>query len=378
MIFLHLADLHLGKSLGGFSFLEDQRYILNQALSVALDSGAKAILVSGDVYDRSVPPEEAVGLLDEFISRVTAAGLTLLMISGNHDSDERLHFGRDFFARGGAHIAGKYEGGVPCVTLEDEYGPVRFHLLPFVKRFVVAHYHPEEECGTCEEAIAAALRHARVNLAERNVLLAHQFVAGRTPPATAGSEALPDNLGLVERVSWEVFDAFDYVALGHIHAAQPVGRATCRYAGSPLKYSAREALQRKSVTLVTLGPKGQAEAEVIPLRPLRDLRVLTGPLEELLRSGGEEGADDYIQLRLTDQAVIPGAAEMARQRFPRLIGLEWAGDSPAGESAAQPEKGYASFEDLAEAFFSHVTGQPPTDAEWRVLEEAAKEAKLLP
>ena len=379
MRFLHLADLHLGKTVNGFSMLEDQSFMLRQLLQLASAQQVQAVLISGDVYDRPVPPEDAVRELDSFLMALHTAGIQVLVISGNHDSDERLQFGSALMAAGGVHIAGAYRGQLPCVTLTDSWGPVHFWMLPFVRAATVAHFHPGEDCGDYGKAIRTAVSHTGLDPQERNVLLAHQFVTGDREPELSGSERiLPGSLGTVERVGADAFSAFDYVALGHIHRAQPVGRESCRYAGSPLKYARSEIGRDKSVPLVTLGPKGQCEVELLQLQPLRDMRELRGSLETILTGGSDSERENYVFVTLTDESLIPGAVDRVRERWPRLMGLSWDNSRTRAladsEAAARVEQ---SYEELVAAFFQRVLGTDPTAEELEMLRQAAEEAGVL-
>lgn len=216
MKFIHLGDLHLGKSVNEFSMIPDQEYILNEITDIARGRAVDAILISGDVYDRAVPGEEAVRLLDDFLSELSSSGIRVLMISGNHDSDERLNFGSRLLKDSGVFIAGKYEGTLQHVVLDDACGAVNFWLLPFVKASLVRHYYPEEDTSTYDAAVRTAIRcGAAVDPNDRNVILAHQFVTGRgTDPVFAGSELVrPETVGTVEQVG---YDAFDTLSLIHI------------------------------------------------------------------------------------------------------------------------------------------------------------------
>lgn len=236
MKFLHLADLHLGKRVNGFSMLEDQAYILRQILAILDNERPDGVLIAGDVYDKPVPPTEAVELLDGFLTELCARGVPVLLISGNHDSPERLAFGGRVMGSCGIHIAPVYDGAVAPVVLRDEIGPVYLWLLPFLKPAHVRRWFPDAQIESYTDAVAAAIAHMDIDDSARNVLVTHQFVTGG---ARSGSEEL--SVGGTDNVDSSVFAPFDYVALGHLHGAQQIGRPTIRYAGSPLKYSFSEA-----------------------------------------------------------------------------------------------------------------------------------------
>ena len=258
MRFLHLGDLHLGKSLGDFDLIEDQKYILDQILAVIRDRSVDAVLIAGDVYDKAIPSEAATNLLDYFLCRLSETGVKTFMISGNHDSNDRLNYGSQLFQTSQIYIASVYMGILARYTMEDQVGEVDVYLLPFVKASQVRHYFPDAKIDSYDDAVHVILAQAGVDLNRRNVIVAHQFVTGKSEdPALAGSESAgTQSVGLVEKIAYDCFDAFDYVALGHIHSSQKVGREEVRYAGSPLKYSLSEVNNIKSMPLVTLGEKG--------------------------------------------------------------------------------------------------------------------------
>ena len=247
---LHISDLHLGKRLNEFSLLDDQAYILQAILDKVDALAPQAVVIAGDVYDKPLPPAEAVTLLDGFLWALQQRRTEVLLIAGNHDSAERLAFGARLMAGSGVHIAPVYDGHVTPVTLTDAYGPVHFYLLPFVKTAHVKRFYPDADIAATTDALAAAIRAMGMDETQRNVLVAHQFVTG-----AARTESEEISLGGADNVDAAVFDGIDYVALGHLHGPQSVGRETVRYCGTPLKYSLSEAGQEKSVTLVTLGEK---------------------------------------------------------------------------------------------------------------------------
>lgn len=252
MKLMHLSDLHLGKRVNEFSMLEDQRYILNQILELARREQVDGVLIAGDVYDKSVPSAEAVSLLDDFLVALAEDGRQVLLISGNHDSPERMAFGGRLMRSSGIHIAPVYNGRVEPVCLEDQYGPVRVYLLPFVKPAHIRRYFPDAAIESYTDALRIAVEAMDLDSSLRNLLVTHQFVTGA---ARCDSEEL--SLGGSDNVDGAVFDPFDYVALGHIHSPQRVGRETMRYCGTPLKYSFSEIGQKKSATLIQLVPRAR-------------------------------------------------------------------------------------------------------------------------
>lgn len=328
MKLMHLSDLHLGKRLNEFSLLEDQSFILQQLVELVRSEQPDCVLLAGDIYDKPVPPAEAVTLFDDFLNKL-AQLTTVCVTSGNHDSAERLAFGAQLMREGGVHFCGLYTGEPQCVTLQDAYGSVHIYLLPFLKPAHVRHCLPPteaEQVTTYHEALRCAVERLHINAAERNVLVAHQFVTGAQ---TAGSEAV--NVGGVDNIGAEVFAAFDYTALGHIHRAQNVGSERVRYSGTPLKYSFAEWQQEKSVTLVELGEKGRVSVTALPLAPLRDLRKLRGSYEELmsrdfydeLPKDSDGLLRDFYHLTLTDEEDVPDAVQKLRSVYKNLLQLEY-------------------------------------------------------
>ena len=358
MKLFHLSDLHLGKRVNEYSMLEDQRYILDEILRIVDREAPDAVLIAGDVYDKTVPSAEAVALLDDFLVRLAGRDLQVLLISGNHDSPERLAFGGRLMAERGVHIAPVYDGRVAPVTLTDEYGPVRVYLLPFVKPSHVRRCFPDREADTYTDALAAAIGAMEVDPALRNVLVTHQFVTGAT---RCDSEEV--SVGGADNVDVSVFAPFDYVALGHLHGPQTVGRETVRYCGTPLKYSFSEAGQHKSVTVVELGEKGTTAVRTVPLVPLRDLVELRGTYEEVTFRGFYEGAGwqrDYVHITLTDEEDIPNAVGKLRVIYPNLMKLDYDNQrTRAGislEGAEEVER--RSPLELLEEFYEKQNGQP--------------------
>ena len=317
MKLIHLSDLHIGKRVNEVSMIEDQEHILAQILSIIDEEHPNAVLIAGDVYDKSVPSAEAVTLLDDFLCRLAARKLPTLIISGNHDSSERLAFGGRLFEHSGIHISPVYSGTVEPVVLSDEYGTVAFWLLPFVKPTHVKRYHPDADIESFTDAVRVAVAQMDIDKSARNVLLTHQFVTGAS---TCESEEL--SVGGSDNVDASVFDDFDYVALGHIHGPQNIGSNRVRYCGTPLKYSFSEATHIKSVTVAELGAKGDLRLQLRPLTPLRDLRELRGTFAQLT-SEGSAPSDDYIHVILTDEEDVPEAVGQLRKRFPNLMKLSY-------------------------------------------------------
>ena len=381
MKLLHLADLHLGKVVHGYSMLEEQRHVLAQILRVVEARHVDAVLVAGDVYDRSVPSEDAVALLDDFLVQLSRLAVAVLIISGNHDSGDRLNFGQRFFCHQNIHIAGTYEPTLGKVTLTDDVGAVHFYLLPYVTKAAMRHAWPEEGIDSYDMAIRAAITHAEVDFTARNVLLAHQFVAhGATRPEVGGSEVMAASVGTIEAIGSEVFDGFDYVALGHVHRPQWMGRETVRYAGSPLKYSLREADDKKSMVLVTLGEKGAPMAlEPILFQPQHDLRRVTGSMAALREQAKGEGhaVEDYMYVRLTEETPLLDAMALVKQFYPNAMKVEFLHRQRQGRSeTAEQVREEKSFRDWVTEFYAQEEGDTPNEEEWAVLLAAAREARV--
>ena len=266
MKLIHLSDLHLGKRLNEFSLGEDQEYILNQILKIVKEEQPDAVVIAGDVYDKAIPSVEAVSMFDEFLVRLAGLRKHIFVISGNHDSPERIAFGSRLLEETGIHLSPVYGGSVEPVTLEDEFGPVDFYLLPFVKPIHVRRFYPEDPTDTYTQALSTAVAHMNLDEHRRNVLVTHQFVTG-----ASRSDSEEISVGGADNVDSAVFDHFDYVALGHIHSPQHCGSEKIRYCGTPLKYSFSEAKDTKSVTVAELKEKGNLTIRTVPLKPLREL-----------------------------------------------------------------------------------------------------------
>lgn len=320
MKLIHLSDLHIGKRVNEFSMLEDQKYILKVILNIIDDEKPDGILIAGDVYDKSVPSAEAVQLLDDFLCRLAERKLPTFIISGNHDSAERLSFGSRLMNISGIHLSPVYNGKVEPLTLTDEYGRVNIYMLPFIKPVNVRRFFPDSEIESYTDAIRVAVDSMNVDRNERNIIITHQFVTG-----ASRSESEEISVGGSDNVDAAAFDAFDYVALGHIHGPQKIGREAVRYCGTPLKYSFSEANHKKSVTIVEMGEKGRTEIRTAVLVPLRDLREIKGRYEEIVLKESYEGTstDDYMHITLTDEEDIPDVMNRLRVIYPNIMKLDY-------------------------------------------------------
>lgn len=374
MKLIHLSDLHLGKRLNGFSLLDDQAYILDAILSVVDAESPDAVLIAGDVYDRTVPPEQAVRLFDDFLVRLSARGVPVVVISGNHDSAERLAFGARLMEDSGVTLAPVYDGTVTPVTLSDAHGVVRIWPLPFLRRAQIQRFFPDREMHTETEALAAVIEQMSLDHAQRNVLVAHQFVTGA---AVCDSEEI--QVGTADSVDAAVFAPFDYVALGHLHGAQSVGREAVRYCGTPLKYSLSEKDHVKSVTVVELGAKGDVLIRTVPLTPKHDLRELRGTYDTLTLREHYLGTatDDYLGVVLTDEQDVPDALARLRVIYPNILQLRY--DNTRTRTApellpldmTQRRTELQLFED----FYAIQNGQAMTDAQRELTARLLQEIK---
>lgn len=316
MKLMHLSDLHLGKRLNEFSLIEDQRYILQQILTIADEKKPDCVIIAGDVYDKSVPSAEAVTLFDSFLSELSARELPTFVISGNHDSAERIAFGAQIMKKSNIYFSPVYDGFVQPVTLHDTYGEVRFYMLPFIRPSSVRSFFSEKQIDSCTDAAAAAIAAMQVDTSVRNVLIAHQFVTGAVQ---CDSEEI--YVGGQGNIDASVFSDFTYTALGHIHGPQNIGDAHIRYCGTPLKYSFSELRHCKSVTIAELGAKGSSpQIELVPLMPKIDMQELKGSFDEIMQSAGSA---HYTRIILTDEEMIPDAIGKLRKRFPNIMMLEY-------------------------------------------------------
>lgn len=381
MKLLHLGDLHLGKSLGEFDLYEDQKYILDQILSIIREKEIDGVLIAGDVYDRAVPSESAMNLLDYFLKSLADQKVKTFMISGNHDSDDRLGYGSRLFESSHIYIAAQFRGTLYKKTVIDEYGEADFYLLPFVKASQVRHFYPDEKIESYDAAVRVILEHAQIDPDKRNIIVAHQFVAGRgADPELGGSEgAGTQSVGLVEKIGWDCFDMFDYAALGHIHSPQSIGRREVRYSGSPLKYSLSEAGNDKSVPVVTLGPKGEVDIELVKLRPMRDMRRLKGPIEKLLDKDNVSRPEDFIYATLTNEELIDDAMSIMQQVYPNTVKIDY--DNSRTREVDRVEIAgnlkQKTFDELISDFYSKMYGCAISEEEMQIMKEAAKEAGVI-
>lgn len=320
MKLIHLSDFHIGKRVNEFSMLEDQEYILTKILNIIDDEKPDGVMIAGDIYDKSVPSAEAVQLFDDFLVRLSKRGLKVFVISGNHDSPERIAFGSRLMNRSGVHMSPVYDGNVESIEMADSFGTVNVFMLPFIKPAHVKRYYPEEDISTYSDAIQSAIGHMKIDPKNRNILITHQFVTGAL---RCDSEDI--NVGGSDNVDVSVFAPFDYVALGHIHSPQNVGNDTARYCGTPLKYSFSEAKHSKSVTVVELQEKGAIIIRTIPLVPRRDMIEIKGTYMEVTSRSFYCGMDTnaYLHITLTDEEDIPDAIGKLQSIYPNIMKLDY-------------------------------------------------------
>lgn len=374
MRFLHTADLHIGKRIFETSMLEDQKYILDRILEIARREAVDAVLIAGDVYDRAVPNTEAVALLDEFLTAFSEDGIPVIMISGNHDSPERVAFADRILEKQGLYIAGSCREGLKCVELQDAWGPVTFVCMPFVKP---AGLGASDSAGAVERLLAELEMPAG-----RKVLLTHFFVTGEhgeTPELSDSETGV--SVGGLDNVPASLFDGFDYVALGHIHKPQRVGEGNIYYAGAPLKYSFSEARGEKSVRLVELGPEGVTAVKKCALKPLHDLRCIRGALEALMSREAAECPDvsreDYIQAVLTDREELIDPIGSLRSVYPNVLQIvldknrEQDGGVYGSRLAGERKGIVEQFGD----FYEMLKVEPLDEKRRSVVEECAREAE---
>lgn len=324
MKLMHLADLHLGKSILEQSLIEDQKYILDKIIDIVVSRNVDCVLISGDVYDKTVPSVEAVRLFSGFLTRLYRSGVKVFVISGNHDSKDRLSFGNELFVDNGVYIEGVFNGKLKGIELEDCYGKVLIYMLPFVKPADVRGYYPDKKISSYQEAVGCIVNNTNIDKSKRNIIMVHQFVtANGIDILRSDSEEI--SLGGIDNIDVSIFDDFDYVAMGHIHRGQRLVRDTVRYAGSPLKYSFSEVTHKKSVPIIELKNKGDISIDLVDLVPIRDMRVIRGSLERLLDKEivSMGNCDDYISAIITDDDYVMDAIGKLRRVYSNILKLEY-------------------------------------------------------
>ena len=321
MKLIHISDLHLGKRIYDFSMTEDQEYILNEIIGIIDSEKPDGLIIAGDVYDKSVPSADAVRIFDNFLYKLSQRGLKVFVISGNHDSPERIAFGGRLMNLSGVYMSPVYVGKTEPVSLSDKYGPVNIYMLPFFKPAAIRSFYPDSEIITYTDAVRAAVGRMEIDTSKRNILITHQFVTG-----AVRTESEDISVGGSDSVDVSVFAEFDYVALGHIHRAQKCGSESVRYSGTPLKYSFSESRDQKSVTIIELEEKNSLKVKTVNLSPLHDMLEIKGSYDQIsTKSFYEEASfrDAYLHITLTDEEEIPYAAEKLRIIYNRLMKLDY-------------------------------------------------------
>ncbi len=320
MKFIHLSDLHIGKKVNEFSMLEDQKYIFDKIISIIEQQKIDGVWIAGDIYDKSIPSREAVQAFDDFLTKIASKNIPVFVISGNHDAAERIAFGAELMKQSKVYFSPVFDGNVSEIILKDEYGEIAIYLLPFIKPATVRPYYSDVEINSYNDAVKTVIEHININKNRRNVLIAHQFVTGAEK---SNSEDI--SVGGIDNVDADVFDNFDYVALGHIHKPQYVGRETIRYCGTPLKYSFSEVNHKKSVSIVTLKQKGNISIEKIDLIPQKDMCEIKGYYQEItaLQYYKNINVQNYMHIILKDEQDIVDAISKLRSIYPNIMRLDY-------------------------------------------------------
>ena len=382
MKILHLSDLHIGKIVLEQSMLDDQKYMLNQIIEKIQEEKIELVLISGDIYDRGVPPSDAVTVLNNFLKvLIKDLHLKVCIIAGNHDSKERLNFGSEIFKSDGLYISSIYNGNIDKVELEDEYGKLNIYMLPYIKPIEVRQFFEEDvDVSSYHNAVKEVILKENINEKERNIILSHQFVtSGGIEPEKSESETL--YLGGTENVDVSCYDKFDYVALGHIHGPQRIGRDTARYAGTILKYSFSEVHQNKSLTVIDFKEKENLKINLMPLKPLRDMRVIKGPIEELTKEENysKTNREDYIRAIITNEEQVYDAIGQLRKIYPNVLRLDIENskakiDSEAKLSDLDNIKKKDEVE-LFNEFYKYQNNQDLNEVQLEIIKNVIKEVK---
>lgn len=378
MRLLHLGDLHFGKVVNSFSMLEDQRYVIEQVKSYIKEYKPDAILLAGDIYDRSVPPARAVALYSDFLKEVLIELKTpVLAVAGNHDGADLINFGHELFEAAHYYVAGRYTTEMKKVVLNDEFGPVNFYLLPFADYAVVRELQGDETIKSLDDAMRVTMATNPIDETQRNVLLTHAFVVGSTEEVLISDSEKKLVVGGKESVSSTYLEMFDYVALGHLHRTQKVGSDKIRYSGSLLKYSFSEESYQKSITMIDLDEMGAIKCELLPLNPKRDLKTLKGTLEEVLAM---PSCEDYLRVVLLDQGELIEPMAKLRQNYPNVMILELEHNHLEfkGSDLTKEARKEKTPEQLFNDFYLHHKGENLSDkAEQsikKIMEEVGKES----
>ena len=368
MKFAHISDLHLGKRIHQFSMIEEQKYILEKIIEIAKEEQIDGILIAGDVYDKIYPSAEAVALFDSFLVKLAKEEIQVFVISGNHDSPERIAFLGQLTRKAGVYLSPVYQGKIEPVTKEDEFGKVHIYLLPFIKPVHVRHFFPEEIVTNYTEAMQIVVNHMNLNKEERNILVAHQFVTG-----AMRSDSEEISVGGLDNIDARCFEDFDYVALGHIHRPQNMTSEKIRYSGTPLKYSFSESQDKKSVTIIELGKKGEMNIKEIPLTPLHDMVKIRGLFAEVMNSMNFPQLDvsSYLHITLLDEMDIPAAFNRLVEVYPNLMQMEYDNLRTRERKNLQVRKEVAQIspQDMFASLYETMNNQPLSDVQQEYLME---------
>ena len=374
MKLIHLSDLHIGKRVNEFSMLEDQQHILFNILNIIENHKPDGVIIAGDVYDKAVPSAEAVELFDDFLFRLYKKNLKVFIISGNHDSAERIAFGGRLMNKSGIYMSPVYNGEINPITLEDEFGEINFYLLPFIKPLQVRKFFSDNNIESYTDAIKTVTDSMEIDKSKRNLLITHQFVTG-----ASRTESEDLSVGGTDNVDASVFADFDYVALGHIHRSQKCGGGEfIRYSGTPLKYSFSEANDKKTVTLLELKAKGDISLDFIELTPKRDMVELRGTYNELtLKSFWENTTytEDYMHITLTDEEYIPDAIAKLRTIYKNIMKLDYDNTRTRTKNeiiGAEITKNKTTLEHFCE-FYELRNGIPPSEDQKNFLSKIIEE-----
>ena len=368
MKFMHISDLHLGRRIFNFDLLDDQKIMLGQLLDIAHEQQVDGVLIAGDVYNRAAPSADAMTVFSGFVCALAAENIPAYIISGNHDSAERVSYFSDILKTCGVHVTERFDGTLQSITFSDSFGPLTVHLLPFIKPANARRFYPDEKIESYEDAVRVVLEHSPVDTSSRNVLVAHQFILG-----AQACESEERMIGGLEEISSSLFDDFDYVALGHLHGPQQVGRPEVRYCGSPLKYSFSEIRHKKSVTIVELGEKGSVEISTIPIDQPHEMREVRGGFEELMKLPYSE---DYMRVVLTDEQPRPDAQVALLTVFPNM--MRFAVDNPKTRTDVEVNalaqlESRTPLELFSDFYAAQNGGVEPTEAHMSVIREIFEE-----
>ncbi|MCO8194768.1 exonuclease SbcCD subunit D [Anaerofustis sp. NSJ-163] len=321
MKFMHLSDLHLGKKVNGYSMIEDQKYIINNILEIIDNENIESVIIAGDVYDKSVPPVDAVELFNDFLEELENRNLYVFVISGNHDSPERIAFGNSFMRKSKIYFSPVYNGEISEIELNDEYGKINVWMLPFIKPLNVRKVYEDKVINTYNDAVKTVIDNLKIDTNERNIMITHQFVTGAE---RTDSEEI--SVGGSDNIDVSNFDKFDYTALGHIHRPQNCKSERVRYSGTPLKYSFSEAKDKKSATIIDIKEKNNISIKIVPFKPLRDMVEIKGKYNDIMRLNFYKDTsyrEDYMHIILTDEEDIPDVITKLRAVYHNIMKVDY-------------------------------------------------------